>query len=117
MATKTQPNQPMAILNWGYEYIMLPLESAHKIQRILAEEGIMKCSDDWGKARSMYTLTKYTPPDVAVMNREKLVMDLSGMTDNQRRKYKEEVLEPYRSGDTDTIMGIEEWVALLPKEN
>ena len=113
-----QSSKIMATINLGYDNIMLPIEKAHTLQQILAGDDVIKCSHDWADKpeRNMYTLSVYEPPSVAVVNKGRMIVDLTMLTDKQSRDYKSEVLAPYRSGDSDVMMGVQEWLALRGDE-
>lgn len=110
-----QTKQPtMALVNWGYNFVRLPLDKAHKIQELLSGEDVTLCSNDWSPktGRSMYTLSTFSVPGVEVCDRNKMTIDLTMLRDSQRHAYQKEVLGPYREGDSDVMMGVEEWLTL-----
>lgn len=113
-----QPRKTMAVIGWGYDHIMLPMEKAHQLQQILAGDDVFKCGQDWSNrtGRSMYVTSDMIVPSVDAVKKDWVTIDLTMLTDKQRRDYQSEVLAPYRNGDSDVMMGIKEWLALRGEE-
>lgn len=109
-----QSSKTMAVMGWGYDNIMLPIEKAHQLQQILAGDDVIKCSHDWAEKpeRNMYTLTVFEAPSVETVKKGRMIVDLTVLTEKQRRDYQSEVLHPYREGTSDVMMGVQEWLAL-----
>ena len=114
MSKQSSKQQVMAIVSIGYNYIMLPLDKAHELQKILASDDVLTCSQDWARLsdRTHYTVWEYNPPTVEIAQRNREVIDLTMLTDSQRNDYTREVLAPYREGTSDVRMGVKEWLAL-----
>ena len=112
--SKQSSKPTMALVSWGYNYIRIPLDKAHKIQELLSGEDVTLCSNDWAtkSGRNMYTLSTFNIPSVEVCDRGKMTVVLTMLQDVQRHEYQKEVLSPYREGESDVIMGVEEWLAL-----
>ena len=113
-----QSSKTMAVIGWGYDYIMLPIEKAHQIQKLLAEDDVFKCGQEWSSktGRSMYVKSDIIVPSVDAVKKDWNTIDLTMLTDKQRASYQSEVLYPYRNGDSDVMMGVQEWLALRGEE-
>lgn len=116
---KTVDNTPdtddaiYAMVRIGYQEIMLPIDDAHTIQKLIAKSAV-HISDRYSasKKKSFYITTQADIPQVVVVRHKDIIFDCTSMDIDMKTKYIHEVVEPYLNGDSDTYITPEAYTKL-----